>query len=313
MSLFDLFRRPGKIGPSENNQYVFVLAPPWSGSTVLARMVATSPDLSSFFDSDTEAGYRGEGQFLPGVREMMRTRPFMRDTEIDWHQVHRVFHNNWDLSKTFLLEKSPPNLIRAEQIAAVFAPVWFVSMVRNPYAHVEGIDRRTPRVLRSSAEQCLYYLQGQMVNACALEHNITVTYEAFTERPAEIANQIETFIPGIGPLDYESDFRARAVGDDMAVERSKARKLRNLNDEKIALLSRDDIEEVNRVLEQHLEIIEFFGYDLIEPTAEHQERHLAAVADKQFNRVREKEKIWPLLPREQIGSLTVPESSQLVL
>ena len=41
-----------------------------------------------------------------------------------------------------LLEKSPPNIIRTADIVNHFDPVKFVIMVRNPYAHAEGLMRR---------------------------------------------------------------------------------------------------------------------------------------------------------------------------
>ena len=71
----------------------------------------------------------------------------------------------WDLSKPILLDKSVPNIIRTDEISKAFNRVYYICMVRNPYAQVESIMRRNYQDARSAAEftiRCLNYQYKNM-------------------------------------------------------------------------------------------------------------------------------------------------------
>ena len=114
----------------EMSSYLFILCPPYSGSTVLWKLVSTSEAVSSL---------PTEGQFIPEVKAILRATPWRVPLQLPWKDIKAVWDRYWDPSKPLLVEKSPPHLMRTHDIVEHFNPVHFLIMVRNPYAHCEGL------------------------------------------------------------------------------------------------------------------------------------------------------------------------------
>lgn len=163
------------------NSYIFILCPPYSGSTILWKLIATSPRVSSL---------PKEGQFIPEVREIMRKEPWNPEIHLPWDLIKTTWEGYWDQSKPFLVEKSPPNIIHTSEIIEHFHPIYFLIMVRNPYAHCEGLIRRNKWSARQAVEFSLRCLIQQIVNTEALNKAISFTYEALVEDPEEICKKI---------------------------------------------------------------------------------------------------------------------------
>ena len=87
--------------------YLFVLSPPRSGSTVLWKLLATSPNVSAL---------PKEGQFLDSVRPLMRGQHWNPEQQFPWQTIKTEWEKIWDFHKPIKLDKSPPNLLRAKEI-----------------------------------------------------------------------------------------------------------------------------------------------------------------------------------------------------
>src|SRR5690349_5242247 len=106
-------------------------------------MLGTSPSASTLFG---HGNWAGEGQFLESVAPLMRPNPtgdprvggfWDPAVTLPWGAIEREWDRHWDTSKRFLVEKSPPNLCRAHQLADHFSrlgDVYFVALIRSPYA-----------------------------------------------------------------------------------------------------------------------------------------------------------------------------------
>lgn len=234
--------------------YLFVLSLPYSGSTVLWRLLATSPNVSSF---------PIEGQNLDSVRSIMRAKPWDADYEIPWDVVKSKWEAEWDLSKPILLEKSPPNLIRAFEIEKVFSPSYFIIVVRDPYAFCQGYMQRQKTTPEDAARFWVRCAEQQKRNMEGLCNSLFLSYESFTENPLGASDQILQFMPQLQSLQPESAFLAQSI---ISYE---ARKITNFNQLKINQLSSKDISGINRILELHSEYMKFFSYDFIQPTRFH--------------------------------------------
>lgn len=231
-------------------KYLFVLSPPYSGSTVLWRMLATSPHVSAF---------EQEGQFLDSVRHVTKD-PWNLQKPIPWEFVKEKWEEVWDCTKPILLEKSPPNLAHAFEIERVFSPAYFIIINRNPYAFCEGRVRRLQGTMAQAAQFWVRCSRLQMKNLSELTNAIHFTYETFTESLGQISQQILEFVPELHTLDAQASFKAQAVtGYD-------ARPITNLNQLKIDLLSNKDLAEINSVLSQHPDVMQFWGYDYVYPS-----------------------------------------------
>lgn len=231
--------------------YLFVLCPPYSGSTLLWKLLSTSKSVSSL---------PMEGQFLPELEGVMRNNPWDPNQRLPWPQIKAVWETYWDRDKPILLEKSPPNLIRAQEILAHFRPVKFVVMVRNPYAQTEGLMRRNHWNVNRAAHFSATCLGAQLRNARELSEALVLTYESLVADPAQACRQLAGFLPELGDMDHAASFEVHSIDGTLN------RPIIELNAKKIAALSTDTLDSITRIFDQHRETIEHWGYELLTPS-----------------------------------------------
>jgi hypothetical protein len=236
------------------NAYVFILCPPYSGSTLLWKLISTSDAVSSL---------PKEGQFLPEVRKVMRRDPWNSSVQLPWEEIKEVWDRYWDQNKPLLLEKSPPHIIRTAEIIKHFNPVYFLLMVRNPYAHCESLMRRNKIKAEEAAEFTVFCMRQQAENATHLKNTLIFTYEELVQNPKLISQKIQTFIPQIGNLQYEQEFETRAING------IRPRKIIDLNQQKINNLSPNDLKKIEKILRRNRDIMEDWGYELYTPPSDH--------------------------------------------
>lgn len=230
------------------NTYVFILCPPYCGSTVLWRLLGTSPAASSLPD---------EGQFLPETREWMRPpQPWDETHAMPWAAIKAAWDARWDRDKPYLLEKSPPNLIRTDAIRAHFDPVRFVLMVRNPYAHCEGLMRRNGWDAERAAAFALRCLRRQAANRANLPGSIATTYESMAADPAAFARRVEAFLPGIAPLAPQKAFVADSI------DGRRERPIVDLNASKLARLAASDKRALDAAFAADPQPLHDWGYEV---------------------------------------------------
>jgi hypothetical protein len=190
----------------------------------------------------------------------MRDRPWDKTNTLPWPDIKAAWEGYWDQSKPILLEKSPPNLIRATAIAAHFQPVQFVLMVRNPYAHAEGLMRRNKFPLRRAANFSLMCLRTQLENMQQLENTLVFTYEQLVQDPVQACKDLATFQPALSDIKPEASFEVHSI--DGTVDRQ----ITDLNAKKIASLSAADLASLNEFFVPAEDVLNAWGYELIEHT-----------------------------------------------
>ena len=232
------------------SSYLFVLCPPYSGSTVLWKLLSTSPNVSAL---------PAEGQFLPELKEIMREKPWDAGHALPWPRIKQVWESYWDREKPVWLEKSPPNLIRTRDILAHFQPVKFIVMVRNPYAQSEGLMRRNNWSLEKAANFSMMCLRRQRENARELDNALVLTYESLVQNPAGACERITAFLPQLGDMDITASFEVHSI--DGTVNRP----ITDLNARKIAALGKDAIAVLNGIFEPQRETLEAWDYQLLLP------------------------------------------------
>ncbi len=232
------------------SSYLFVLCPPYSGSTLLWKLLGTSQNVSTLPD---------EGQFLPELADIMRDKPWDPGQILPWPEIKAVWESYWDMGKPVLLEKSPPNLIRTRDILAHFQPVKFVVMVRNPYAQSEGLMRRNQWTVKRAANFSMMCLRTQLRNARDLDNALVLTYESLVQNPVQVCRQLVQFMPQLDDMDHAASFEVHSI------DGSLNRPITDLNAKKIAALSADTIAAMNEVFVQHRETIEAWNYELLVP------------------------------------------------
>ncbi|HLP47361.1 MAG TPA: sulfotransferase [Candidatus Deferrimicrobium sp.] len=227
------------------NKYMFILCPPASGSTLLHKILETSPHTSAF---------KVEGQAL--VQPILFTKDRWNPGKvIPWDMVKEKWHEKWDLQKTILLEKSPPNLVRAKQLEMHFPQSHFIIMMRNPYAFCEGVKRRWGKKFfyLNIAKLWVLCARYQIDNIKNLKNAIWFTYEDLTTNPELVCKNILDFAPELKELSPEKKFDVF----------EKSMNIMNLNQTQISSLSDDDIFEINLVLKKYKDYLAFFNYQYI--------------------------------------------------
>lgn len=233
--------------------FVFVLCPPFCGSTLLMELLCTSPAVSA-------TNYFGtrEGQTLPTVRRILfdHERKWDPALEIDWRTIRSEWMQYWDQTARVLLEKSPPHLVRARALQQHFMPARFLVSWRNPYAHSEGLIARGVPASDAAARvvECLRFQRRNL----DLEHTLAIPYETVVDRPRDCVALLLGFLPELESLDWAREFHAhnRSRGEGV-------RGLANTNQAQIDRLTPLQLSEINRVFEPERGLIEFFGYDFL--------------------------------------------------
>lgn len=217
--------------------YLFVLSPPCHGSTVLYKLLWTSPNISTFFG---KSDWAGEGQFIPAAKQF-----FGEDwsSDVDWASVKKIWHETWDTSKPILCEKSPSNICRAkamEEFFMQFGVVYFICLVRSPYGH-------------EYPERWIKGAQYQRKNISGLKNVFRLKYEELVgDLPGTIERLLQ-FLPMLGQLDPNVT-RVPGLND-----RRRSLRIRDMSID----ATPEHIRHASHKLRHHKDLLEFHGYKLL--------------------------------------------------
>ena len=195
-----------------------------SGTTLLFRMLREHPNMSGFVNNkvaDHWTPLEDEGQFLQGVyppalcfggpgsfafapeahlteSSELLTPENRAQLAVDWFPY-------WDLSKRFLLEKSPPHLLMTRFLQSAFPNSSFVIIVRHPVAVSLATTKWSARSLDSLIEHWLAAHEIFEADRPHLQRVMTVGYETLAGDPAATLRKIYAFL-GVAP--HETSFAA---------------------------------------------------------------------------------------------------------
>lgn len=225
-----------------------MLSPPFSGSTALARILETSENVSNF---------SFEGQIIPGAKPLIQPHIWQEVTKPKWSIIKFFWHLKWDLSKPILMEKSPPNIVWADQLQTRFKPSFFIVSNRNPYAFSEGFRRRGKGTIEDAAKFWLKCARWQQKNIKKLKNVVHTSYEEFVEDPEKLKLQLIEMLPELRKMDFSQSVKAKKIdGEQSSI-------LKNYNDIKINELSKDDIKIVSTALGKNKELVKYFKYNIL--------------------------------------------------
>ncbi len=244
-----------KIHKIPQNKYLFILSLPNSGSTLLSKILTTSKNVSA---NNTQGTC--EGQTLPTVRKLMfdHDERWNEQLTLDWAYIQAEWRKYWDVTRPVLLEKSPPNLIRAKSIITHFQPSYFIILIRNPYAICDGFlnRKKNPWEAEVAAKFVIHQLKLQRKNAEQLSNRLILSYEFLTTKPTEFKCQLLEFLPEISDIQTDITFNVHnKIG--------KAMTLQNLNPIKINRLTSAQIKTINTVFLPEKETLNYFNFPIL--------------------------------------------------
>lgn len=241
--------------------YLFILCPPFSGSTVLYKILNTSPNISTFLEKIVTVKlngevssiyvHKGEGQFLyelygnPTKSKEYSINRHNSNYTIPIEDMDNVWKQHWNMTKSVKCEKSPPFVHFANQIENYYGKdnVKFIVMIRNPYA-----CRWNKNVPNWNV-----FAKKQKENLKNLNNTLLIRYEDLVTEPETVKTKLLDFIPELKNIDTSvGSIRGLSVNSG-----SRNKKITTAFRDRIL-----DKEIKNRYLDK--ELLEFFGYDYLE-------------------------------------------------
>lgn len=116
-------------------------------------------------------------------------------TPLHRRRLFEEWSRYWDVRRTFLLEKSPPNLIRSRFLQAMFPNTSFIFLMRHPIAVTFATKKWKPRMrLSKFIEHWLVCHERMREDVSHLEHSLLLRYEDFVAKPQDTLDQIFAFL-----------------------------------------------------------------------------------------------------------------------
>ena len=219
---------------------IFVLCPPFQGSTIIVNFLSSSSNVSTFIDSKT---WNGESQYLYqeyGVVDYIDNR-WNENYDINLDILITIFNEHLDKDKLIWVNKDPPSICRAKKIQDYFekfGEVYFIISIRNPYS------------VRTKAEKWIEFAEYQKYN---LENLKNVIFTSYEECCSDLNKLKEKFCSKIPELKDIKNIK----NDNVKGERYELIHNRKVN----RIIDKD---EKNIILRKNLDLMNYFGYEFIE-------------------------------------------------
>jgi hypothetical protein len=207
--------------PNPQRRYVFVCGLHRSGTTLVARALASHPLASGFAHT---GAIEDEGQFLQAVFPVENTfggvgrfgfdpRAHMTEAsalnaEPTSGRLKAEWHRHWDLAKPVLVEKTPSNLLRMRLLERMLGPAYFVVVTRHPIASALATMKWTEGNLFSLLCHWTHCHRIAREDSACVGRVLWISYERLIANPKAQLGRIALF------LGLEPEFAAIPSFDD---------------------------------------------------------------------------------------------------
>lgn len=255
-----------------NYKFVFVGGIHRSGTTPLARLLGSHPQISGL--SNTGA-IEDEGIYLqrvyPQLRELGGMGRFAHHREGHvtedsplataeaGHSMFQSWAPYWDLSKPILVEKTPSNLVMGRFLQAVFPGSSLVVVVRHPVVVSLALDKWDPLVVSRNGRrrvglpsQVGHWVKAHQIllaDAPKLQRLHVLRYEELVADPTTVLAELQQFLGLAEPFSSNSVRRGQST---QYAERWEHMRTGNLLDRR----------RRNAIVSRYGEAIKEFGYDV---------------------------------------------------
>lgn len=187
--------------------FVFVTGLHRTGTSLLHRLLRAHPRISGFANTGV---HEDEGQHLQSVvppamayggpgRFGFDARAYLDETSAlatrdNAEKLYGEWAAHWDISKPFLLEKSPTTLVRMRFFQALFPNSAFVVILRHPIAVTKATQKWTKTGTRALMEHTLSCYERALDDLPHLRRTFVLRYEDFVAQPEGALDAICDFI-----------------------------------------------------------------------------------------------------------------------
>ena len=242
---------------------LFILTPPYSGSTALAALLDSGPRTMILQE-------RAEGQWLvPGLCDADRWDP---GKSIDLTSIRRTWLARYQElrrdqpSIEIVIEKSPPNMMRFDALARSFPDHSGLVFNRDPFASCASVfhhHHRARALTLQERRDTFGMIASKWVDRSRQLRELIdrrslpfLNYERFCESPSVLRPLLDLPDGVVESIDF---------GATVAVKGGAARPIANQNAERLVDLDPVDLEHLAGCLAPHQALLESFGYALPDP------------------------------------------------
>ena len=201
----------------KDKKFILVCGLHRSGTSLLFQILRDHPEISGFKNTGVNQdegqhlqsiylpakAYGGEGRFGFDPKSYLDEKSSLVSTK-NAEKLFSEWSRYWDLNCPFLMEKSPPNLVRTRFLQKMFPNSYFITILRHPvavaYATMNMVPRRRrymPRSKMNISSQIEHWLLCHEQFRDDMEHleNLLILkYENFVISPQKVIGQIYNFL-----------------------------------------------------------------------------------------------------------------------
>ncbi len=218
-------------------QLVFIGGLHRSGTSLLHEILRSHPDVSGFAGTGVpeDEGQHLQTVYLPAKafggpgRFGFDEASFMDErhplaTPDSAAKLFRQWSDHWDLTKEYLIEKSPPNLVRARFLQKLFPASKFIIILRHPIAVAYATRKWSRTRISSLIEHSLRCYERCREDLRFLSGVYVLRYEEFVLEPTRHIQALVEWL-GMDPFDFQHEVRHNVNDKYFAMWESDRRSL----------------------------------------------------------------------------------------
>jgi len=191
----------------QKHKFIFICGLHRSGTSLLYKILKEQKNISGFENTNA---IENEGQHLQSVFNAaikhggpgkfgFDKNSFLNETSelVRIENKNKLFSewsNYWDLSKEYLIEKSPPNLIRTLFLQTMFPNSYFITIYRHPIATSLATRKWSKTSHYSLIKHWVVCHNQYLEDKRKLKNSLDINYEDLINHPKETLLKIENFL-----------------------------------------------------------------------------------------------------------------------
>lgn len=232
-----------------DNQYLFILSQAYSGSTLLHKILSSSPQVSPLNTLGTREGF--------GLQAVQKHIDFSQidqsEYELPWHLIKRIYHSFWDRSKALLLDKNPSYLYHWPSLIQQYSPHFLIVLTRDPYVLAKNFSMRNDTSLQKASTHTIASLRIQKRILDEVPNSILLRYEDLTLDPKRTLDQLHKRIPALTNSNFKGRFKIHNAS-------GIPQEINNMNAIRLKQITLTEWSEINTIFQTNTELLERFNY-----------------------------------------------------
>jgi hypothetical protein len=237
----------------DEKKYLFILSPPFCGSTLLYKIISTSPNVSTLIGHNN---WVGEGQWLliNDIEDFNESNRWNPNYKLSFNKVKKCYDKYWNLNKDILCDKSPSNICRAKDIEnyfSKFGEVYFIILMRNPYS-----------CKSLQPYKWVEFAKYQKYNLENLSNKIIIYYEDLILKTEETKLKLLNFLPLLKSINMKIGYVPNLAQNLPSEQKIFGLKNRDkpLLKKYLRIIGKN---RKNKILINYIDLLKYFGYNFI--------------------------------------------------